>query len=181
MKKLILVILFSPYFVQAQKIYNYLDIEAGGSSLLYSVGLNTNFQQKDSSLLGFRIGLGFYPINWGSNSSANSFVPSLQFNYNPAHFGNGKFTFRAGTTFYFNESYSNKFSDPVNGVFGYSYAPAMVYNSFNTGFMYNILKKDSKLSLNFGLDAIIAYRQVKENHIEIPIAPWPTIQYGVKF
>jgi hypothetical protein len=181
MKKFTLVILLSPLFNHAQRIYAMLDIEAGGSSLLYSIGLSTNFQQKDSSLIGFRIGLGHYPINWGNDNSANSFVPSVQFHYNPSRFLNGKFTFRVGSTFYFNQSYTNSFNDPINGVNGYTYAPAQTYHSFNTGFLYNILKKDSKLSLNLGFDAIIAHREIKEGHVELPVVPWPTIQYGVKF
>jgi hypothetical protein len=116
-----------------------------------------------------------------SYHTAYSFVPSLQFNYNPSYFINGKFTFKVGTTFYFNESYSFSGFDP-NGVNQWtSYSPAKIYNSFNTGVMYNVLKKNSKLSLNLGFDAVIAFRELRENHISYPVIPWPTIQYGMKF
>lgn len=181
MKTLILAIFISPIFISAQRISNQIDIEVGGSSLLYSLGINTNFHQKDSSIIGFRMGLGYYPIAFNSHNSAFSFVPSGQFYFNPLHFVNGKFTFRVGTSFYFNQSYITYFSDPNNGIFGYTYSPPQILNSFNTGILYNVLKKDSKLSLNFGFDAILAFRDLKENHIDIPVIPWPTIQYGIKF
>ena len=181
MKFIFFTFLLIPVLAPSQNISNSLDIEAGGSSILYSLGLSTHFRQKDSSTLGFRIGLGYYPIGWNSSEPAYSFVPSLQFHYNPSRFLNGKLHFSGGTTFYINDATSTSGSDPNNGISWITYSPKSTSTSFNTSVYYNILKKTSKLSLDFGVNLIIAYRDIRENHVDLPVIPWPSIKYGVKF
>lgn len=178
-KKLILMTILLSNHLFSQKTQNSIEIELLGPSGLYNVGLGTYFSLKDSSKIGFKVGLAYVPFMYGDDGINEQFTSTAQVLYNPKKFINGKFDFRAGTTFYFMDSYSNTYSDPNFGA--YTYNPATTYNSFNLGVSYNVLKSPSKIFLKFGLDGILAYRDLTSNHVDIPIFPWPHIVYGVKF
>ncbi len=180
--KINLFILCSIIFLNgySQKFEKNLFVELGGTSLLYTAGFNGNWKLTDSSKLGFSVGLGYFPI-FGTDKFAGTFTQNIQLLYNPKRLINGKFTFKAGTSFYFNDSYTiGSFYDPSSGLSGYTYSPASTYTSFNVGCIYNVLKPKSRLKFEMGIDAIIAVRDIKENHIEIPVIPFPVFRLSYK-
>jgi|688.fasta_scaffold690485_2 hypothetical protein len=163
----------------SQKFEKNLFLELGGTSILYTAGFNGNWKLKDSSKIGLSIGIGYFPIF--ETKFAGTLSTNAQLLYNPNPFINGKFTFRAGTSFYFNDSYTiGSFYDPSSGLSGYTYSPASTYTSFNVGCIYNVLKPKSRLKFEMGIDAIIALRDIKENHIEIPVIPFPVFRLSYK-
>jgi hypothetical protein len=179
--KINLFILCSIIFLNgfSQKFEKNVFIELGGTSLLYTAGFNGNWKLKDSSKIGFSIGIGYFPIF--ETKFAGTLSTNAQLLFNPKPFINGKFTFRAGISFYFNDSYTiGAFSDSSSGIYGYTYSPASTYTSFNVGCIYNVLKPKSRLKFEMGIDAIIALRDIKENHIEIPVIPFPVFRLSYK-
>lgn len=175
-------LIFNIFFLKGfcQNFEKNVFVEIGGTSILYNIGMNGNWKLKDSSKLGLSIGLGYFPI-FGTDNFAGTFTPNVQILYNPKRIINGKFTLRAGTTFYFNESYTiGSFNDPGSGISGYTYSPAAIFNSFNIGLMYNVLKPNSRLKFEMGIDAIIAYREINENNIKNPVIPFPVFRLSYK-
>ncbi|MCU0327548.1 MAG: hypothetical protein MUE53_01045 [Chitinophagales bacterium] len=182
MKKIVLAIsLIFIGMLHSQDIENNLDIQLGGHSLIYSFGFGSKFSLKDSSQLGFRLGMGIAPIGSGNlyldlsdtfgispmEDVTMMYTPSLALLYSPHSILRGKSTFSFGVSLMM---IPRTYASSIN------IKRLEVTPWLHLGFGYNVLKKHSKSFLTFGLDLMADFNLFSNS----TIVPWPKIVYGFK-